>query len=122
MSFDFEKHIGSYRDVGYYLEDEGASYIVWRRGTGGNVEILHLKTKERRKGTGTRLFRKMLEELKSHPPYASVYVFTRESNTDADLFYASMGLTYNFVKGVYADGTAVLYSGKYEELRKIHNV
>lgn len=118
--FQYEKHINPYLRISYHSDEHG--YIVWRRGTGGNVELLHLKVKETRKGHGTRLFREMLRQLQAEPPYAQVFVFTRMENAAARQFYRSMGMIHSTVYGVYADGVAALLSADYNFLRKKHGI
>lgn len=97
-------------------------YITWHRATGDNVELLHLKVSEPRHGTGTYLLRQMLHRLQFDPPYATVFGFTRVSNTVAQSFYKAMGFELTTVKGVYADGQAVVFSQNFKELLRIHNV
>lgn len=96
-------------------------YIVWRRGTGENVELLHLKTFERGMGTGKTLVCSMLQILKDDPPYSSVFGFTRSVNMEAQKFYRSLGFILSPVEGVYADGTAVLFSQTFEKLLELNN-
>lgn len=95
-------------------------YIVWRLGTGGNVELLHIKAEPRGRGHGRRLFYQMLERLRESPPYHSIYGFTRVSNEEARAFYGALGFCLQEVAGVYADGRAVLFWAPYEVL--VHNM
>jgi ribosomal protein S18 acetylase RimI-like enzyme len=99
-----------------WAEDEGG-YVVWRRGTGGNVELLHLRAAQ---GHGRRLLRRMLDGLASDPPYCTVFGFTRVGNVTAQGFYKAMGFTLTQVAGVYADGSAVVFSQTFEKLKAIH--
>lgn len=96
--------------------------IAWRRGTGGNVELTYIlvKSEARRAGQGRSLFRAMLTALRSDPPYATVYGFTRTSNTAAREFYLSLGFTLSEVAGVYADGSAVVFSGRFLHLIEVN--
>jgi hypothetical protein len=89
-------------------------YIVWRLGTGENIELLHLKSFK--DGGGFRLVRLMLNELLKTPPYSSVFGFTRIVNTEAHRFYEKCGFTLSMVDGIYADGRAVVFSAKFEKL------
>lgn len=70
-----------------YQQGEGIiKFIV----LGGNtIEILDIYVKEsrRRKGVGTRLVNRVVEEYPTH----SIYLHTRESNKDAQSFYVSLG-------------------------------
>lgn len=108
-------HIAPLRRVGY-VDMPGEGFIVWRTGTGGECEICWLKVRESGKGVGTRLLKEMLRTLKSSPPPSSVYGFTWRGNEAARRFYESMGFDLTEVKGVYRDGSAVLFSQYYDVL------
>lgn len=97
-------------------------YIVWRRGTGDNVELLHLRTFSPGKGTGRELVKAMLKKLLDRPPYATVFGFTRTVNLASQEFYKALGFELTEVKGVYADGTAVLFSQTFKILLELNNV
>lgn len=112
------EHVEPYRKVEHYQCLNG--YIVWRRGTGGNIEIVHLKTKETRKGTGTHLLKEMLRRLKAHPPYATIFGFSRIGNESAHAFYRAMGFELTRVKGIYDEGAAVVFSARYSDLLERH--
>lgn len=111
-----------YSDVHSYTTEDGC--IVWRCGTGGNMELLHLQVHpdKLRQGIGSRLFKQMLKQLQHSPPYETVFGFTRSSNTNAQAFYGAMGFDLSYVRGVYRDGNAVLFSQRYEKLKELHNV
>lgn len=96
-----------------YINDE-RGYIVWRVGTGENVELLHIRVHDKRKGYGSQLINEMMDKLKQNPPYATVFGFTRTSNNEAHEFYKANGFTLTKVDGVYKDGTAVLFSKNYD--------
>lgn len=102
-----------------YLETPNG-YITWRYGTGMNVELLHVRSTC--PGEGTALVVKMLETLKTSPPYATVFGFTRTCNKAAQKFYQKLGFTLSAVVGVYADGDAVLFSANYDALCLLHGV
>ena len=97
-------------------------YIIWRRGTGDNVELLHIKTVEKGKGFGRRLFYDMLTGLTLDPPYYSIFGFTRTSNEDAQAFYGALGFNLQSIEGLYKDGTAVMFWQSYEKLVEEMNV
>lgn len=108
-----------------YLEPAGdcrwlynaCGFIVWRRGTGNNVELLHIRTFQPGKGHGRGLVYHMLHQLAMHPPYHSVYGFTRTSNEDARKFYGALGFRLApAVDGLYAAGGATLFWATYAEL------
>jgi hypothetical protein len=100
-----------------YVHDRHG-FIVWRVGTGLNVELLHVKAAVT--GGGEHLLRSMLNNLKKHPPYCTVFGFTRTCNVKAQRFYERCGFDLTLVNGVYADGAAYLFSATFEELCKIH--
>lgn len=123
MNVDDARKIDRLRRMDHYedtCDDDGGGYIVWRRGTGDNVEITHLRAYRPHNGAGRRLLRIMLHDLRENPPYATVFGFTRQSNTQACNFYAKMGFELTVVKGVYADGTAVVFSAPYRTLLERH--
>lgn len=104
-----------------YVIRSASGYIVWRRGTGDNVELLYIKGTE--KGEGYRLFLSMLHALKRDPPYegkGTVFGFTRESNLNAMAFYDRQGFSLSRVRGVYAEGTAVCFSARWVDLLRHH--
>lgn len=116
MKIDVSTLVNPFVEVNYYEGVEG--YIVWRRGTGGNVELLHIRSSRLREGYGTRLIKEMVRRLRSDPPYKTIFGFTRTANRDAHQFYASLGFDLSPVRGVYADGDAVVFSRDYDALVK----
>lgn len=111
-----------YGTVHTYEHSGGAGYIVWRVGTGGNVELLDLQVvpTARGQGVGIGLLRAMLRHLKDNPPYYTIFGFTRTANVEAQEFYAAVGFDLSRVAGVYADGEAIVFSAKYDDLCKRH--
>jgi ribosomal protein S18 acetylase RimI-like enzyme len=118
--FDFARHVRGCLQAGYVEDEHG--YVVWRAGTGGNCELLHLKVREPGNGHGTRLLREMLLKLRADPPYATVYGFVLESNYSARLFYWKSGFALSAVEGVYADGKAFVFSQRYDRLCELHGI
>lgn len=100
--------------------EKGEGYIVWRRGTGGNVELLHIKVSKPGNGMATKLLKEMLRRLKADPPYATVFGFTRKGNESAQGFYRWAGFELSEVVGVYDEGAAVVFSARYDDLCKRH--
>lgn len=96
-------------------------YIVWRTGTGLNIELLHIRSYLKGIGIGRRLVYDMLRSLKSSPPYHSVFGFTRSSNTEAQRFYGALGFNLQPFMGLYKEGTAVLFWQSYEALVELMN-
>lgn len=99
-----------------HVYQDGAGFIAWRRGTGDNVELLHIRTFESGKGHGRRLFYQMLDRLADRPPYYSIFGFTRVSNAEAQAFYGTLGFYLQAVEGLYAEGTAVMFWQSYIRL------
>ena len=86
----YKKYLDPFRGLDYiFIPDEG--YIVWRTGTGENVEMLHLRTFIKKRGFGKKLVLSMVDKLKDKKPYHSIYGFTRVDNTEAQLFYDALG-------------------------------
>jgi hypothetical protein len=111
--FDFKVHTAPYQEVGYHVTTAGG-YIVWRTGTGRNVELLHIHAAM--PGEGGVLLREMLRQLRARPPYATVFGFCLPHNARAKLFYLTMGFLLSPVQGVYDVGSALVFSARYDEL------
>lgn len=111
-----EELIEPYRRLAWH--EDATGYIVWRRGTGGNVELLHIRTYEKGKGSGRQLVYRMLVRLRVDKPYHSVFGFTRVANDEAKAFYAALGFSLTEVPGIYADRRAVLFFAPYDDLVK----
>ena len=113
---DVEKMINPFCDVQFYEDDCG--YIVWRVGTGSNVELLHIRTASLNRGAGRKLLTAMAYRLRANPPYATVFGFVRVENQAAHRFYKSLGFSLSLVWGVYADGMAVVFSINWADLER----
>ena len=120
VKFSSGVHVDPYRKVGYIDGPDG--HLVWRTGTGGNVEVLHLRALSPGQGGGTRMLREMLSRLRTDPPYATVFGFTRITNHDARRFYLNSGVTLTEVPRVYAEGAAVLFTARYDYLLGFHGL
>lgn len=118
--FRLEKHVHPYQEVNFISRPSG--YLVWRGGTGGNVEILHLRTYQQRKGHGRELLVEMLTRLRASPPYKTIYGFTLPVNEAGHLFYQAMGFVLSPVIGVYAAGSAKVFSADYDQLCQRHGI
>ncbi len=122
MDYHQVSEFADYYKVVDHIDTENG-YVVWRRGTGDNVELLHLRvTTERRVGYGRSLLCQMLEKLIDNPPYHTVFGFTRLENQIAIEFYQAMGFETTVVNGVYLDGAAVLFSQSFEILLERNHV
>lgn len=117
---EYITYVSRFQDVDYYSNDNG--FIVWRKGTGNNTELLHIKTYVPGQGTGRQLVLRMLAMLRYAKPYCTVFGFTRSCNLNSQKFYEALGFELSEVKGVYADGTAIVFSQTYEKLLEINNV
>lgn len=100
----------------FYRHIDDLGYIVWRIGTGDNVELLHIHTIEKGKGYGRKLFYMMLDDLQACPPYHSIFGFTRVLNDDAMAFYGALGFELQEIRGLYRDGRAILFTQSYTRL------
>lgn len=106
------RYVTPFEGVSYiYKEDKG--YIVWRLGTGDNVELLHIRTFKKGLGYGRQLFYGMLNGVKT---YYSVFGFTRVGNQEAHAFYGALGFNLQTVSGLYQEGSAILFWQSYEKL------
>lgn len=114
MSQPQRPDLGPFRTVYEIVNEDG--HITWRVGTGHNVELLHIKAVESGEGHGRALLKAMLLELKKAPPYHSVFGFTRTVNYTARAFYLRCGFELSDVRGVYADGSAVVFSAPFDAL------
>lgn len=115
---DVPPDLAKYMDVFVRRSEHG--YIIWRRGTGGNAELLWIKSDK--KGHGRELFVGMLRQLKEDPPYHTVFGFARETNLLGLAWYDKMGFDLSRVTGVYKDGSAAVFSAPYDRLCKLHGV
>jgi ribosomal protein S18 acetylase RimI-like enzyme len=102
-----------------YFYSYRLGYIAWRRGTGDNIELLHIRSFQPGKGYGRFLFYTMLRRLKADPPYHSVFGFTRVGNAEARAFYGALGFNLSVVDGLYAEGQAVLFWQQYTKLTEL---
>jgi len=107
-----KKRFKEYGKIDYIYWPEG--YMVWRIGTGDNIEILFIEVSEKRKGMGTKLFKEFLKRIN---PYHSVFVFHLASRKDAEKFYKSVGFNKSIKCGIYKDDKTVLRWATYEELQ-----
>lgn len=117
---NLEEVVNPFTKVNWIQIENG--YIVWRRGTGNNVELLHIRTFSPGKGTGKELVIRMLKALLECPPYATIFGFTRTVNESSQSFYKALGFELSEVTGVYDDGSAIVFSQRFKTLLEIHNV
>lgn len=124
MNFeDFEKkYLGPFAGLEYvFWPDKG--FVVWRAGTGGNSELLHIMTFVRGKGYAKELVREMLRRLIPNPPYYSVFGFALSSRIELKGIYASLGfLTTEDIPAPYKGGPAFIFHQSYEKLKKTYGI
>lgn len=100
----------------YWLFSPSCGYIVWRFGTGENVELLHVRSFASGQGIGTRLVKAMLRELQKNKPYYSVFGFTLASNAKARRWYHGMGFNTQECGGPYKGDPSVMFSQSFDVL------
>lgn len=70
--------------------NEGQDFLIWGKGSGGNVEILDIAVNsERGVGIGTRLVNTLIEQVRSDTRL--IFAVTRLSNYRAHSFYRKFG-------------------------------
>lgn len=99
-----------------YLFSPTYGFIVWRLGTGENVELLHIRVFKSGQGHGTKLISAMINELKKNPPFYSIFGFTLKSNTAAITMYKKAGFNIAECPFPYKGGPATVFSQSFEEL------
>jgi len=108
----------------FHIYDDDRGFIVWRYATGKNIELLHIKTFEKRKGYGKDLFIRMLKMINDQfeHPYHSIFGFTRVKNKEAKMFYKALGFKIHKVKGVYQDKKCKIFEAPFKKLLKKHGI
>ena len=114
---DLKKKIEKFADLHYiYFKDEG--HLVWRFGTGYNIEILDIEAYKKRQGIGTKLIRELVSGLGENPS-VSIFGFTKEINDDAKSFYKALGFRLSpVIKDLYRKG-GILFIINYKDIRNI---
>jgi len=123
MSDDFSlRHLVKPYQVVEYVHLPRLGYIVWRLGTGGNIELLHIKAFKKNQGIGKKLFIEMLKKIleNNQEPYHSIFGFTRTLNEQAHNFYSGIGFSLAKINGIYADGSCVIFSQDFKKLIAIN--
>lgn len=111
----YKQKVAPFEGVSFYENENG--YIAWRRGTGDNVELLHIRVYVTQKGHATKLLKEMVKQLSHHPPYHSVYVFVLANNHPALCAYDSWGFKLTRIEGLYKKGGTVIGTIPYTTLR-----
>lgn len=119
MNFEefYGHYVKPYLDMDYiFVPEEG--YVAWRRGTGENVEVLHIRAFKTGRGLGVLLAQAMIYELKKNPPYYSVFGFGLASNLPPQKVWKKVGFDIEITKAPYKGGPAFLVSQSFEILVK----
>lgn len=108
---ELTERLASYTGAKYLYTEEG--YIAWQCSTGENCEILFIEAKEKHKGAGTNLLRKLCTRI---TPYHSVFVIRRACNEEAGAFYRALGFIETTIPNLYKNEDAVLGTVSYKDL------
>ena len=100
----------------YYMYFPGHGYIVWRFGSGENIELLHIRSFKIGQGLGQRLIKAMLRENKNHPPFHSVFGMTLASNTSAIKMYTKAGFKTMECPFPYKGGNSIIFYQRFDVL------
>lgn len=114
------ERVRHYRDL-RYLHKPHVGYVVWRVGTGDNLEIVFVRAAEPGHGYGKRMLREMVAAVTSvgPRPYHSVYAYRLRSNEQAGRFYRALGFReVDLGASVYRDDGTVLAWVPWAELVK----
>ena len=118
-AFTFDEFYGHYVKKylpQYYMFFPNRGYIVWRFGTGENIELLHIRSFKTGQGLGQRLIKAMLREIKRHPPYHSVFGMTLASNTSAVKLYQKAGFNTMECPFPYKDWNSIVFYQSFDVL------
>lgn len=85
-----KKYLEKFRELKYIFEPE-KGFIVWRVGTGENIELLHLRTFYQGKGYARELIGKMIRQLEKNPPYHTIFGFALASRSNLKEIYIKLG-------------------------------
>ena len=122
LNFDqfFDHYVREYLPQ-YYLFFPNKGYIVWRLGTGENIELLHVRAFKTGQGLGPRIIKEMLREIKkSRVPYYSVWGLLLASNEPMIKTYQKMGFNLHECPGPYKHGPSIMMWQSFEKLCEIH--
>lgn len=112
------KYIEKFRDIDFiYWPEKG--FIVWRLGTGGNMELLHIRTFIPKKGYAKELIGAMVKKIQNKPPYYSIFGFALSSRENLKEIYRQLGFNVTpDIAGPYKTSPSFLFYQSYEELKK----
>lgn len=124
MNFeDFEKkYIKPFTGLDYVFLP-GKGFVVWRLGTGGNSELLHIMTFSHGKGHAKELVKEMMKNLLKNPPFYSVFGFALSSRTELKKIYTNLGfLITEDIPAPYLGGPAFIFHQSYEKLKEFYSL
>jgi hypothetical protein len=112
------KYIKKFENINFiYWPKKG--FIVWRMGTGENIELLHIKTFIPKKGLAKELIREMIKKLEKTPPYYSIFGFGLSSRENLKDIYQKLGFNVTpDMPGPYKTSLSFLFYQNYENLKK----
>jgi ribosomal protein S18 acetylase RimI-like enzyme len=119
--FDFlKKYILPFLKINYvFWPTKG--FIVWRKGTGENIELLHIRTFDSNKGYAKQLVKEMIKRIQKNPPYYSIFGFglTTPEKPHLKEIYKKLGFNVSGdIPGPYKGGSSFLFYQSYEELKQ----
>lgn len=113
-----ERYIRKYEHLRWVFWPE-KGFIVWRMGTGGNAELLHITSFKQGRGYGRELVGEMVRQLQENPPYYSVFGFSLSSRVYLKRVYQHLG--FNITDDIiapYKGGHSFIFYQDYEILKK----
>ena len=114
--FELEDKMEKFTEVNYLFFKE-SGHLIWKYGTGGNVEIFDIEAYEKGKGIGKKLVKGLVDKLKENPPH-SIFGFTAKKNINAQGFYKALGFDLIEIENLYPKG-AYIFSMTYKKALKI---
>lgn len=112
------KYIEKFKGVDFiYWPEKG--FIVWRQGTGENIELLHIRTFVQKNGFAKELIAEMIKKIQKNPPYYSIFGFGLSSRKDLKIIYQRLGFNVTpDMSGPYKSSLSFLFYQSYENLKK----
>ncbi|MEK7635650.1 MAG: hypothetical protein AAB405_01005 [Patescibacteria group bacterium] len=105
----------------HYIFWPAKGFIVWRKCTGENIELLHIKTFKHNKGYAKELIKEMIKKIQKNLPYYSISGFSLATPDRIYLkeVYKKLGFEVSDdIPGPYKDGPSFLFYQSYEKLKK----
>lgn len=113
-----EKYLKPFQDIDYVFWPE-KGFIVWRNGTGGNAELLHIRSFKFKKGYARQLIAEMVRRLSEKPPYFSVFGFGLSNRIELKEIYSRLGfnVTENMIPP-YKKSQSFIFWQDFEKLKE----